>query len=147
MFYVFSLIRQLNDWWLVTWFCDRSINNRQWRIKLHESQRQKTYLWTCSSSTVWSESSLGIFLNTKDAKLLHADNKDWSDCANAQDKLSIRLVHISEGTFSHVSLTWCLVQTMIFNDKDGWNKHTKTGSPGYSASILFIILTINIRTF
>ena len=29
--------------------------------------------------------------------LIHADNEDWSDCANAQADLSIRWAHISEG--------------------------------------------------
>ena len=41
------------------------------------------------TSAVWSESSLGAFRIAKDAKFLHADTKDWSDCTNAQTGLSI----------------------------------------------------------
>ena len=46
---------------------------------------------------VWSESSLGAFWIAKIAKFLHADNEDWSDCADAQADLSLRLAHMSEG--------------------------------------------------
>ena len=38
----------------------------------------------------------------KDAKFLHADNEDGSDCADAQADLSLRWSHMSEGTFLHV---------------------------------------------
>ena len=37
---------------------------------------------------VWQESSQGAFCLAKDAKFLHADNKDWSDCADVQANLS-----------------------------------------------------------
>ena len=42
----------------------------------------------------WSESLLGAFWITKDADFLHADNED---CLNAQDDLSFRWTHMSEG--------------------------------------------------
>ena len=35
---------------------------------------------------VWSEPSLGIFWIAKDAKFLHADNEDLSDCADAHGR-------------------------------------------------------------
>ena len=37
---------------------------------------------------VWSEPSLGAFWIDKYARILHADNEDWSDCADAQAVLS-----------------------------------------------------------
>ena len=37
------------------------------------------------------------------AKFLHAYKEDWSDYAIAQTDLSLPLVHISAGTFSHVA--------------------------------------------
>ena len=37
-----------------------------------------------------------------DAKFLHADNELWSDWTDAQADLSLRSVHMSKGTFSHV---------------------------------------------
>ena len=46
---------------------------------------------------VGSESSLGAFWMVKDAKFFSVDNKD-SDHTD----LSLRLAHMSEGTFSHV---------------------------------------------
>ena len=39
----------------------------------------------------------------KDAKFLHADNGDRSDCADAQADLSLRWAHVSEGMFSGVT--------------------------------------------
>ena len=38
-----------------------------------------------------------------DAKFLHADNEDSDHCADAQADLSLRYVHMSEGTFSVVT--------------------------------------------
>ena len=49
---------------------------------------------------VWSESSLCAFWITKDTKFLHANNKDWSDCANVQADLSLSWAHKLEGTVS-----------------------------------------------
>ena len=37
-----------------------------------------------SIRAVWWESSLGAFWIAKDAKFLHADNENWSDCADAK---------------------------------------------------------------
>ena len=37
--------------------------------------------------------------------MLHANNEDWSDCADAQADLSIRLAHMSECTFVTLRLT------------------------------------------
>ena len=51
---------------------------------------------------VWSESSLGVFLIAEDAKFLHDDNEDWSDCSDAQADLSLRSAKILEGTSLHV---------------------------------------------
>ena len=39
----------------------------------------------------------------KDAKFLYEDNEDWSEYAEAQVDLSLRLAYMSEGTFSHVT--------------------------------------------
>ena len=48
---------------------------------------------------VWSESSQAAFRVAKDAKFLHVDNKDWSDCADAQADVSHPWTHLSEDTF------------------------------------------------
>ena len=47
--------------------------------------------------TVWSEYSLGTIWIGKDAKFLHVDNEDWSDCADMQGDLILHWVHMSEG--------------------------------------------------
>ena len=52
---------------------------------------------------VWSESSLSTFWEANDVEFLHADNEDWSDSMDAQANLSLRWVHMSEGTFSPVT--------------------------------------------
>ena len=44
---------------------------------------------------VWSESSLGIFWIAKDAKFLHAANKDWSYCMDVQADLNLSWMHMS----------------------------------------------------
>ena len=49
------------------------------------------------------ESSLCAFWIAKDAKFLHMDN-EYSDCEDAQADLSLRWVHMSDGTFSHVQV-------------------------------------------
>ena len=54
------------------------------------------------------ESSLGAFWIAEDAQILHAENEDWSDCADVQADLSLLWTHISEGTFSHVAAQRCL---------------------------------------
>ena len=41
----------------------------------------------------WSESSPGTFWTANDAKFLHAENKDWSNCADAQAGLILQKVH------------------------------------------------------
>ena len=53
---------------------------------------------------VWSESALGAFWIAKDATFLHADNEDWSDCADAETDLSLRGARMSEGTSFPVQL-------------------------------------------
>ena len=52
---------------------------------------------------VWSESSLCTFWTAKDAKNLHADNKDWSDWADAQAELSLLWALMSESPFFNVA--------------------------------------------
>ena len=37
-----------------------------------------------------------------DVKFLYVDSEDWSDCVDEQADLCLHLVHMSEGTFSHV---------------------------------------------
>ena len=71
----------------------------------------------------WSESSLGAFLLAMDAKFPYADNEDWSDCANAQADLSLRWVHMWEGTFSHVAAHIILkMSRMVIGI---WNEETE----------------------
>ena len=48
---------------------------------------------------VWSGTLQGAFWLAKDTKLLHADNEDWSDYADAQNDLSLCKNYMSEGTF------------------------------------------------
>ena len=62
---------------------------------------------------VWSEFSLGAFWIAKDAKFLHADNEDWSDCADAQADLSLHWAHMSDSTFSHVTAQ---MSSLIFSE-------------------------------
>ena len=56
---------------------------------------------------VFSHSLIIIFTEriwlTKNAKLLHTDNKKLLDCADAQDDLSLSWVYMGEGTFSHTT--------------------------------------------
>ena len=54
------------------------------------------------SRKVWSESSLDVFWIAKDAKFLHVDNEALITLQDAQADLSLHLVHMSEGTFSHI---------------------------------------------
>ena len=79
---------------------------------LYESESQKHTFEPVHPATiqislriraVWSESSLDAYWIAKDARFLHADNEDWSDCADAQADLSLHWTHMSEGTFSHVT--------------------------------------------
>ena len=51
---------------------------------------------------VWSESSLGALWIARDATFLHVGNKG-SDYAIALADLSLRWVHMSISTFSHVA--------------------------------------------
>ena len=44
---------------------------------------------------------LGAFWIANGAKILHADNKDRSDCLDAQADFSLLWAHISGGKFSH----------------------------------------------
>ena len=53
---------------------------------------------------VWSESSVDAFWIAKDVNVLFGQRRLWSDCADAQANLSLRWVHISEGTFSLVAV-------------------------------------------
>ena len=46
-----------------------------------------------------------IFI-AKEAKVLHAENEIWSDCANAQYNLIFCQTHMSDGTLSHVAAQW-----------------------------------------
>ena len=55
------------------------------------------------SLQVWLESSLGTFCEAKATKFLHADNEDWSDCADVQADFSLRRAHMPVGTFSYVA--------------------------------------------
>ena len=66
---------------------------------------------------VQSESSLCAFRIAKDAKFLDADNKDWSNCLDAQADLSL-CGHTSEGTFSHVAVHIC---RQNHSDKSAYN--------------------------
>ena len=50
----------------------------------------------------------GRILDSKDAKFLHADKKDWSDCADAQADLSLHCLHMSEGMISQVGAHFSL---------------------------------------
>ena len=43
---------------------------------------------------VWSETSLNAFWIAMDAKFIHVDNEDWSDCADVQAVLSLHLTHV-----------------------------------------------------
>ena len=57
----------------------------------HASSWRFKSAWTF---TVWSESSLHTVWKAKDAKFLHADNKDWSDWTDMQTDLSLLWAHI-----------------------------------------------------
>ena len=79
---------------------------------IFEPQRQKKYLRICapiedSDQPAHSRDLIRLFtdhiLDSQGCKFLHADNEDRSDCADAQADLSVCLVHMSEGAFSHVA--------------------------------------------
>ena len=50
---------------------------------------------------LWSEFS-------KDAKVFHVDNENWSDCVDIQADMSLHWAHISEGTFFHTAAHFLL---------------------------------------
>ena len=71
-------------------------------LQMSRNVRKRAFRYVCPAKilislciwVVWSESSLyGAFWIAKDAKFLHADNGDWSDCTEAQDDLSLWWVH------------------------------------------------------
>ena len=77
-------------------------------------QHQKMYLWTCAPSKdsdqrAHSRSPIKTFNGdwriwiAKDAKFLHANNEDWSDCAHAQADLSLCRAHVRRYVFSRNS--------------------------------------------
>ena len=76
--------------------------------RTNQPRRQKAYLRACEHSEdsdqpahSFSESSLGTFRIAKDAKFLHADKKDWSDCAHTQADLSSMGAHFRRYVFVH----------------------------------------------
>ena len=79
----------------------------------NEPQRPKMYLRTCAASEdsdqpAHSRSLIrilsGRILDSQGCKVSSCGQRRlWSDCADAQADLSLRLEHISEGTFSHVA--------------------------------------------
>ena len=56
-----------------------------------------------------------LLMIAKDAKCLHADNEDRSDCADARADLSLRLAHISDGMFSHVVVQMAMAVSVCLN--------------------------------
>ena len=58
----------------------------------------KIFTW---NYVVWSESSQDAVWTVKDAKILHEDKQDRSDCTDVQADLSFLWVHMSESTLSH----------------------------------------------
>ena len=107
----------------ITWheslqFLFRNVNEN--RAQLSCNIRQCTFrhvplvkiLISLHICTVWFESSLGIFLIAKDARFLHADSEDWSDCKDVRlfwflvgcpcQKMSILLVYMTVFTLNSV---------------------------------------------
>ena len=82
------------------------------RFSLYEAQRQKTYFLTCAPSEELDQPALsrsliriftGCILDNKECILSSCGQRIlWSDHAGRQADLSLHLVHMSEGTFSHV---------------------------------------------
>ena len=54
--------------------------------------------------TVWSESSFGVVWIAKDAKFLHADNKDAD-----YTELCLPLALASKGTFCHIVANFVMI--------------------------------------
>ena len=79
--------------------------------------------------SVGSESSLGAFWIAKDVMFLHADNED-PDLVDHELILSLRLAHMSEGTFSHVSARTGELQ--IRTSSDSWLFFEMQHLSGYS---------------
>ena len=103
---------------------------------------------------VWSKSSLGAFWITKDAT--YHQWRLWSDFAYAQADLSLRWVHMSEGTFSHVeaqivwqsyhkwSATWEMARMSYANSVHvGPDEHAHPCS--LNGNALFINMCYNIK--
>ena len=65
-------------------------------------------------SAVRSESLAGTFCIAKNAKFLHVDNKHCSDCTDAQTDLNLHWVHVSDGTFDHVTNDTFFAHVAIF---------------------------------
>ena len=100
-------------------------------ITLHltnKPQRQKTYLQTCAPSEdtdqpAHTRSLIRIFtghsLDNQGCKVSsRGQRRLWSDCANAQADLSLRLTDMTEGTFSHrLRIKWlnnaCRVKVIL----------------------------------
>ena len=60
---------------------------------VHPPKRQKTYLRTCAPSEVSDQ--------PVHSPRMQMNNKDWSDCADAQANLNLHWEYLSNGTFSH----------------------------------------------
>ena len=64
---------------------------------------------------VWSVSSLGALFDSQNCKVSSCiQRRLWSDCADAQSDLSLLWAHMSEGTFSHVTVPlWCTSRELL----------------------------------
>ena len=74
---------------------------------------------------VWSESSLGAYWIAKDAKFIHVTQQLWSDCADAQAGLSLRIqaglrfrlvAHVRMYVLSRCSLLWMFIISPALGD-------------------------------
>ena len=85
----------------------------------HEIHAQLSWAWKKFYNLgAWWESFLGIFWIAKDAKILHANKVDWSDCVDVQANLSIHWRHMSEGIFSR-SVCCCCVEVLRPSQPNG----------------------------
>ena len=94
-----------------------------------------------------TESSLGALRIGKDAKFLHADNKDRSDYADAQSNLSLCLLTCQKVRFLplrllfcvYLFISWCIARTITcyiaseYLYAEGW-----TSSRGTIVCVIFI---------
>ena len=78
------------------------------RQKTSSGQERLTKIQVSALSRGLIRICSGLILDSQDATFLHADNEDWSDCADTQVDLSLRCTHM------HVRRYFSYVEAHLF---------------------------------